>query len=481
MAGFKDGPFSLPRNVVPPPRNLQKSVFPFIEDALFEPGTYQHTVWTSKVDREMLDASNEAEAASFDLLPYHVETRQRTRGPESIRDYPSQQSFLLMLARLRHVVLQDAAEYMWIQDRHSNWKGTKFPLFEAHKDIFNSPAFIEYRQKVWDELDRHNLDSDNDERQTLPIASSPSPSAVGLQSLQPSNEQSVGTLRQLHHIQNAIDRLHHQQEQIARAMEDMQNALLQLKYRQSTTPTLAPVTPTATPRMPQSEAMSDRTLVAGSSVQDQDGEDSGGSDEERDMDDGIPSLPLSRSGPRQSLTPHRPKGDSPLPLHPLAREPTHSRIPRLPLPDRPLGQRLPSQQPTEGLLQALPPSRLISFSPILEGVGNPRLTVQEIWDEQQNFKRAKLLGHFIHSDKTLTNRRNISRFIEYLVHSNKATSVAEAIEYVQRIRDREPRASSTDKLWRYCRDALDIAKQKDAQDKRAAKGKGKHIAHQGSE
>ena len=198
MAGFKDKPFSLLRNVVPPPRNLQKSVFPFIEDALFEPGTYQHTVWTSKVDREMLDTSNETEAASFDLLPYHVETRQRTRGPESIRDYPSQQSFLLMLARLRHVVLQDAAEYMWIQGRHSNWKGTKFPLFEAHKDIFNSPAFMEYRQKVWDELDRHNLDSDNDERQTLPIASSPSPSAVGLQSPQPSNEQSVGTLRQCH-------------------------------------------------------------------------------------------------------------------------------------------------------------------------------------------------------------------------------------------------------------------------------------------
>ena len=202
-------------------------------------------------------------------------------------------------------------------------------------------------------------------------------------------------------------------------MEDMQNALLQLKFRQSTTPTLAPVTPTATPRIPQSEAVSDRTLVAGSSVQDQDGEDSGSSHVGRSMDDGTSSLPLSRSESRQSLTPHRPKGDSPLPPHPLAREPTRSRIPHLPLADRPLGQHLPSQQRTEGLLQALPPSRLESFSPVHEGLGNPRLTVQEIWDEQQSFKRAKSLGHFIHSDKTLTNRRNISRFIEYLLRRQR--------------------------------------------------------------
>ncbi|KAF9972912.1 hypothetical protein BGZ73_003884 [Actinomortierella ambigua] len=71
-----------------------------------------------------------------------------------LRSYSSQQSFLLMLARLRHVVLQDAAEYMYILEKVPQFSSNyaRIPFFDGH-EVFDSGAFRAFRDEVWANID----------------------------------------------------------------------------------------------------------------------------------------------------------------------------------------------------------------------------------------------------------------------------------------------------------------------------------------
>ncbi|KAG0270614.1 hypothetical protein DFQ27_002605 [Actinomortierella ambigua] len=94
----------------------------------------------------------------------------------------------------------------------------------------------------------------------------------------------------------------------------------------------------------------------------------------------------------------------------------------------------------------------VPLSPTIEVKGRRApLTVKELWMEQQEYRRARERRRPVNSQRTFTNRRNISRYIDHLVYSGKVATVEAAIAYVQNMRDRLEVANSTDKLWKYCK------------------------------
>lgn len=101
MAGFHSRPFYLKRNTVSPPLSLQRQVFPFIEGALYGPGTLLHQTWVDMCDRTMAESQDtvdpfaQEDASEFDKA-----------------DLADKRDFLLMLMRMRRVILQDAAAYI---------------------------------------------------------------------------------------------------------------------------------------------------------------------------------------------------------------------------------------------------------------------------------------------------------------------------------------------------------------------------------
>ncbi|KAF9944217.1 hypothetical protein BGZ70_004909, partial [Mortierella alpina] len=155
MAGFKDKPVHLKRNVVTPSMDLQKKVFPFVEDALYPPDSPQHALWVERCLQAMRgdDMNNADNLYDVDC---HDTITASTRGANSNADLPPQEKFLLMLARMRRIVLQDASELYYIGRTNS--------ILETDA-IFKSEEFNAFKQEVFLALEYEDLE--------LPIAVHP--------------------------------------------------------------------------------------------------------------------------------------------------------------------------------------------------------------------------------------------------------------------------------------------------------------------
>ncbi|KAG0257208.1 hypothetical protein DFQ27_005255 [Actinomortierella ambigua] len=139
MAGFWGKRFHLRRNEVTPSLSLQRMIFPFIEDAIYDPSTLEHVRWIERCRRAMQDADQQ--------------------DPPDNMDYAPQEAFLLTLARLRRVVLQDAAAYIHIKQTENTWDKFEIPLLRAHPEIFQSTSFHSFQTSVSQALSRIETES----------------------------------------------------------------------------------------------------------------------------------------------------------------------------------------------------------------------------------------------------------------------------------------------------------------------------------
>ncbi|KAG0218608.1 hypothetical protein BGW41_000225, partial [Actinomortierella wolfii] len=130
-----------------------RMIFPFIEDALFskEKQPEEYRLWIEAVNREMNDIDAGVEAQNRTLAP-SSSSKNAVRGADSVMGYQLAQPFLLMLARFRRVILQDAVEYLYLMEQNGNktWAQWQIPLFTHFTNIFSRPDFIAFKNKLFE-------------------------------------------------------------------------------------------------------------------------------------------------------------------------------------------------------------------------------------------------------------------------------------------------------------------------------------------
>lgn len=166
MAGFKDKPFHLERNVLKPSLALQRNVFPWIE------GIYgENENWRIVCDREMneydenYDDGQEAEdVPEFNMIEedgqgsqvQNQQQQQQSNVQIKVCDI-NKRGFLKLLVRLRRVILQDAATMLFLNRPNELLKTEVFASseFQAFKgDVFSvlSEADIPNRLQEYEGL-----------------------------------------------------------------------------------------------------------------------------------------------------------------------------------------------------------------------------------------------------------------------------------------------------------------------------------------
>ncbi|KAG0285137.1 hypothetical protein BGZ98_005636, partial [Dissophora globulifera] len=103
-------PVHLKRNEIAPSLSLQRQIFPFVEDALWAPGTEDHRLWVERCQKAMEDVDDNREEDLREVSAFGG-TEGATRGVKSNSQYATQTNFLLMLVRMGRIILQDAAAY----------------------------------------------------------------------------------------------------------------------------------------------------------------------------------------------------------------------------------------------------------------------------------------------------------------------------------------------------------------------------------
>ena len=152
IAGHLDKPFHLQRNEVWPSVELQRQIFPFIEDALFPSGTEEHKRWVEECMDAMIDKSvNRAEDLS-DVEPQEG-TEAKTRGDDNRYQKRAQRPFLLMLVACRRVILQDAAAYIALYNAKKRTNPDMTATLLDHnpvlaRKVFSSEGFIAFQKDV---------------------------------------------------------------------------------------------------------------------------------------------------------------------------------------------------------------------------------------------------------------------------------------------------------------------------------------------
>lgn len=152
MAGFSIKPFDLRRDEVAPSHTLQEMIFPFIEKMIGAPLSRENIAWREECILEMNefnpnnnDCLEKIEPYAFDPSPNNSKVSKGT----ALVQRSNKKHVLRLLLRLRRIILQDAAEYLY---RFPDMALS--PLLEEYRDVFESEAFKSFQEEFKVCLDR---------------------------------------------------------------------------------------------------------------------------------------------------------------------------------------------------------------------------------------------------------------------------------------------------------------------------------------
>ncbi|KAG0352353.1 hypothetical protein BGX24_007610, partial [Mortierella sp. AD032] len=146
IAGFRTKPFHLRRNEVAPSLDLQRLIFPFIESLIGKPDSQENENWRKECDDEMneVDPHNH-EGLEGVLPPVYVKPSKSNPAKAPIYRKHSNIKFVLrFLLRLRRVILQDAAAYLYLKSIYHY----ESPLLERLPNVFGSKAFEDFQKDI---------------------------------------------------------------------------------------------------------------------------------------------------------------------------------------------------------------------------------------------------------------------------------------------------------------------------------------------
>ncbi|KAF9896352.1 hypothetical protein BX616_007632, partial [Lobosporangium transversale] len=151
MAGFlhENEDFWLPRNTVIPPVELQKQIFPFIEE-LFP----DNVDWARWMENVMMDRPEDLNRPDNESVPYPAE-------------YIPAMRIMLILAHLRKVILQDAVALMACN-------GDPLCIYSQHhvftsNPVFSSQLFQEFSLRLHDAMQKTQSPTNDSLRFNAPV------------------------------------------------------------------------------------------------------------------------------------------------------------------------------------------------------------------------------------------------------------------------------------------------------------------------
>ncbi|KAF9974309.1 hypothetical protein BGZ73_002296 [Actinomortierella ambigua] len=102
LAGFMDRPFYLRRSEAHPSNELQRQIFPFVEEALFTDGSQEREEWVKLCTAAMEETLCETKQPrhTINVQPWR-NLEAMTRGESSTSQFSQQQDFLLMLVSFK--------------------------------------------------------------------------------------------------------------------------------------------------------------------------------------------------------------------------------------------------------------------------------------------------------------------------------------------------------------------------------------------
>src|SRR5690349_17697373 len=168
MAGFSIKPFHLRRNEVSPSLPLQRLIFPFIEEAIGAPGSFENEQWRRECDLEMQEFDPNNNDNLDDVEPYAFEPNpklSKVNKATALARRSNKKHVLRLMLRLRRVLLQDAAEYL-----HRYPDITLSPLLEKYPEVFEGPMFEAFKEDVTKSLKRLETDVPTDLPPNLMVA-----------------------------------------------------------------------------------------------------------------------------------------------------------------------------------------------------------------------------------------------------------------------------------------------------------------------
>lgn len=168
MAGFSVKPFHLRRNEVAPSLALQRLIFPFIEGAIGAPGSPENELWRKECDLEMQEFDPNNNDNLDDVEPYAFEPNPnplKMSKATALAQRSNKKHVLQLMLRLRRVLLQDAAEYLY---RYPDMALS--PLLRMCPKVFEGPMFDAFKKDVAMSLKRHEIDVPTDLPPNLMVA-----------------------------------------------------------------------------------------------------------------------------------------------------------------------------------------------------------------------------------------------------------------------------------------------------------------------
>ncbi|GJJ71587.1 hypothetical protein EMPS_03937 [Entomortierella parvispora] len=158
MAHFNgtDEPYILARDLAVPPAELQRLVFPWLEDAFNGCSDDVVKDWHKTCELEMTDYDPE-EIGESDL--FH-EAKDEIPGAQSGLEqsaHTDKKAFLKLLVRMRRVILQDAVQFMV---PYSNGMDLSNHLIKGLPEIFASQLFLDYSKLLHQIMDAHRENSE---------------------------------------------------------------------------------------------------------------------------------------------------------------------------------------------------------------------------------------------------------------------------------------------------------------------------------
>lgn len=162
MAGFQDKPFYLARNSILPPLELQRSIFPWIED-YFGSDNYE---WKKTCEKEMHeydeneDDESDIEEEILEFVEEDGQIIEKRRKPSAKKVASVERSvdtakrgFLRLLVRCRRVILQDAAVFLHL-GKENAFVNTK----ARSENPFTSSSFKDFQEHVADAVSAPSID-----------------------------------------------------------------------------------------------------------------------------------------------------------------------------------------------------------------------------------------------------------------------------------------------------------------------------------
>ncbi|KAF9117347.1 hypothetical protein BGW39_002267 [Mortierella sp. 14UC] len=149
VAGFRNKPFHLTWNEVDPSLELQRMLFPFIENLIGGRGSDKNANWRKDCDREMnqFDPNNTKKLEAVrpqPLVPLPKSKPDSTRRPTVYRVRSNVSFVLHLMLRFRRVLLQDAAVYLFLGET----QGFNSPLLETPGSVFQTEQFKLFKKDV---------------------------------------------------------------------------------------------------------------------------------------------------------------------------------------------------------------------------------------------------------------------------------------------------------------------------------------------